>query len=753
MFTNRCLLTAVVLAVSPMTASGQSDNYWLVKEVTGRWEYRVGTEQPRQLTGGYEVLEPKGEVRCLDAGVSRCELRYLIDPRSDTTRPLPVRLGQSGQWVSLKTLKPPPPPVLPATSSELAARFGRVTRAGGSRAASACGGDFPLRAPTCGENIDPATFTVRWPESTSGSVAILVERADGQPALFRGTAEAADAQFADDKLTDFLRSIQSQSESVDITVRVMAQGGRSAVRLVHIPPTGRTAEFAARVKAVGIRSDATRTVTLMLLAMEESMWSRAAEQASKLVKLAGTSPSLLEYAVVGLCQSDYAEEKALLRKSVAAKRYDEICPSDSTPETAGSVPAPAATDNISRATPSKTRIGIALLIGNSEYWNMPLNSVRNDLRGLGGTLESLGFVVTTTENLRTPRHFIEALDDVLKKEIATPDDLLLVYYSGHGVQLDGKAHLLSTGVSAAARVAEDLRDNAQSAEDLLARMERSIPGRRVLIVEACRNDILSTRSSATQGARGGFAFQQDDVPNTFVMFANKPGLPAAVRTDYGLMGPFTEALVYALQNSTGEIADVYKMAEKKAIEISPGQEPMMYQSKTVDEVVLARHSLRLQDTRAKELLNGAEPLYRDRAWEEFRATVLRGRALASDPNIQQRLTSEAEFAGLVMEAKALEETQKWADAAAKWQAAHELFARREWVSMNAAVAWLLADNLTRAVHTLADMANRTESELTRQAKQMLAELTQAFPALEAEAVRASRETTKVPVGAEFEFIR
>ena len=37
------------------------------------------------------------------------------------------------------------------------------------------------------------------------------------------------------------------------------------------------------------------------------------------------------------------------------------------------------------------------------------------------------------------------------------------------------------------------------------------------------------------------------------------------------MGPFTEALMYALENSTGEILDVYDMAATKTAAISPGR--------------------------------------------------------------------------------------------------------------------------------------------------------------------------------------
>jgi hypothetical protein len=745
------LLGVLVVAACPASLAGQSDNYWLIVQVTGQWEYRIGDEEARQLTGEYEPLSPAGQVRCLEPDVSTCELRYLASARSKETQRLAVRLGPGKQWVALKGLKPPPLPVLPASSAELATKFGRVTRAGGSRAASACGGDFPLKAPKCGENIDPATFTIRWPPTVSQTIAVLVDRVDGQSNLFRGTASGAAGSFSDSRLTSFLRAAQSPTEPVDITVRVMAEG-KSAVRLVRIPPAARTIAFEARVKTIGLRSDTARAITLMTLAMEESMWSRAAEEATRLVALAGSSLNLLEYALVGLCQSDFADERARLVKYIPARRYGEICAAEAASLTTTAAPpaVPAADENAAPSAPAKSRLGIALLVGNSDYWNLPLNSVKNDIRGMEDSLKSLGFVVTTKENLRNPRQFSEALDEVLKRENATPDDVLLLYYSGHGVQLDGKAHLLTTGVSGAARVAEDYRDNAQSAEDLLSQMERSIPGTRILIVEACRNDLFSTRPASASGAKGGFAFQQDDVPNTFVMFANKPGLPAAVRSDYGLMGPFTEALVYALESSAGAIQEVYEVAADKAREISPGQDPVLYRSKSVGPVTLTRQTSKVQDSRAKELLNSAEPLYRDRAWEQFRATVQRGKALASNQQVQQRLSKEVEFATLVMNAAASQKSLQWTAAAEQWQKAYELFVRREWAGINAAVAWLLADEPARAVGTLAGLAAQSDTEVARQARQMLAELTEVFPALAAEAQRVSGQTTRVPAGAEFE---
>jgi hypothetical protein len=368
-------------------------------------------------------------------------------------------------------------------------------------------------------------------------------------------------------------------------------------------------------------------------------------------------------------------------------------------------------------------------------------------------LTAAGFDVIVRENLKGPRQFIDALDETLRDSHANSDDLLLVYYSGHGVQIDGKAQLLGTGVSATPQVTDDIRANAQSAEGLLAHMERAIPATRILVVEACRDTFFSSpRGPDGQAPRAGFAFQQDDVPNTFVMFANKPGLPTPARSDYGLMGPFTESLLYALHNSTGEILDVFVVAAAKTAEMSPGQEPVLHRSRLIERVVLKPGGQELQDTRARDLLNAAEALYRERAWEPFLDMVGRGKVLASSPELQQRLSREVDFATHVREAETLENRRAWSDAATRWQKAADLFQAREWVAMKSAVAWLMADDLPRGVQSLAVLGAQSDSAAALQAKALVGDLLKAFPALEAEARKAAQGAAKAS-GVEFELIK
>jgi hypothetical protein len=755
MNSGRCVLAALLLLASPLAAALQEDTSRLITRAGGRWEERDAGGRTHRLNGKYDCLRPNGDVRCLEADVSRCELRYLTGPASTATRRLPVRIDRSGQWMRLRGLPPPPAPVLATTAAALARHFTRYTKPGGSRSGSGCGGDFPLHAPACGETLDVSGFKVRWPaaDGAAGNLLLLVERVDGSPAVFRRTPPLASGEFGDADLTRFLLTHQSKGgEAVDVTVRVRANDGRSAVRLVRIPPSSRTEEYESRVAQIVVADPLAKAVNMVSLAMEEGMWSRAAQEALPLIDLAAGSPDLLEYAVAGVCQSDLEDAKSRIRKLVADETWTAICGTASVPA-APAMPPPVEAAAAGEEVPARTRLGVALLIGNWDYWNLPLNSVKSDLQNMKEALEAASFDVTVRENAKTPRQFLDALDDTLKEHKAGSEDVLLVYYSGHGVQLDGKAHLLGTGVSANAQVAEDVRANAQSAEGLLAEMERSLPGARVLVVEACRDSFATAAKGADgRAVRAGFAFQQDDVPNTFVMFANRPGLPSPARSDFGLMGPFTESLIYAMQNSSGEILEVFDVASRKTTEISAGQEPVMHRSKSIGPLFLKRTDAAPQDNRARDLLNAAEPLYRSRAWDDFLAAVDRGRVLAAAPDLRERFSRETGFARRVKEAEELETTRKWSEAADKWQAAAAIFPARQWALMRAAVAWLLAGDLTRATRPLGMLAAQPEGDAAAQARQLLADLVKAFPDLEGEARKAGQDAV-VAAGPEFEQVK
>jgi hypothetical protein len=284
-FSLSSLLAALIAVASPAAGQGQSQsqsqsqggNYWLITQATGHWEYRVGAGQPRRLTGGYDYLVPAGQVRCLESDVRRCDLQYLSGA-TKATRKLPVPLQPGGVWVSLKGLTAPPPPVLPATSQDLATKMRRFTRPGGSRAASGCEGDLPLEAPSCGENIDVSDFRIRWtpsPGAAGRRLALIVEKADDKSRRYRETLVESSGEFGSERLNEFLREVQGHTDPTDIVVNVI-DGSRSALRLVHIPPSSQTDDYKAIVNQIASPDPVVRAVSVMALALDRDMWSRAA---------------------------------------------------------------------------------------------------------------------------------------------------------------------------------------------------------------------------------------------------------------------------------------------------------------------------------------------------------------------------------------------------------------------------------------------------------------------------------------------
>ncbi|MBQ2820358.1 MAG: caspase family protein, partial [Thermoguttaceae bacterium] len=130
----------------------------------------------------------------------------------------------------------------------------------------------------------------------------------------------------------------------------------------------------------------------------------------------------------------------------------------------------------------------ALLIGVNEY-NKPISSLKfcmNDMKHLAETFEAIGFqreniTLMTDEsasNLRPTRANILNQVEMLC-EMMSPEDLLIIAFSGHGVMVDGKAYLCPGDA------------NAENADSLVSRdwvyeqLETSQAAQKLMIVDAC----------------------------------------------------------------------------------------------------------------------------------------------------------------------------------------------------------------------------------------------------------------------------
>jgi uncharacterized caspase-like protein len=179
---------------------------------------------------------------------------------------------------------------------------------------------------------------------------------------------------------------------------------------------------------------------------------------------------------------------------------------------------------------------VALVIGNSSYIHAPaLDNPVNDVTAVSVMLEGAGFqVVETRNNLDNT-----AMRRVIREFSAkTRDaDVAVVFYAGHGLEVDGINYLIPTDAKLANDI--DVEDEAISLDRVLRVLEpaRSL---RLVILDACRdNPFVKTmkRTLASRSFGRGLAGVEPAMSNTLIAFAAKAGSTA--NDGDGAHSPFT----------------------------------------------------------------------------------------------------------------------------------------------------------------------------------------------------------------------
>lgn len=153
---------------------------------------------------------------------------------------------------------------------------------------------------------------------------------------------------------------------------------------------------------------------------------------------------------------------------------------------------------------------VAFVVGIGTYDTLPddkqLKNSVHDAEGVSAKLTEIGFQVTKAFNL-TRQGFYEKWLDVLND--LTEEDTLVLFYSGHGVQIRQQNYLLPRDIPRIDRQREDLvTSQAISLTDVLndltqGRGDKPPPKRAVVIIDACRdNPFLLSGSKGMKVASG-----------------------------------------------------------------------------------------------------------------------------------------------------------------------------------------------------------------------------------------------------------
>ena len=141
---------------------------------------------------------------------------------------------------------------------------------------------------------------------------------------------------------------------------------------------------------------------------------------------------------------------------------------------------------------------LALVIGNANYDKGELKNPVNDARLIASTLDSLNFDVILKENIETRSSFIRAVREFGTKR---PDyDVAIVYYAGHGIQVDDENFLLPTKEEFFSE--EDVLDFALSVQNIMRYLKSQTNQVNILILDACRDNPFESTWKSTRSLKG-----------------------------------------------------------------------------------------------------------------------------------------------------------------------------------------------------------------------------------------------------------
>jgi uncharacterized caspase-like protein len=235
------------------------------------------------------------------------------------------------------------------------------------------------------------------------------------------------------------------------------------------------------------------------------------------------------------------------------------------------------------AQPAWATTRVALVIGNSQYRNVPqLPNPDNDAAAFAQTMRQAGFDVVDARHDLTGADMRRALRDFGDR--ARHADMAVIYYAGHGIEVEGTNYLIP--VDAVLQRDTDVYDEAVSLDRVLVAVE-SAKQLRLVILDACRdNPFNKTMKKVSMRSIGrGLAKVEPTSPNTLIAYAAKAGSTAADGDNKH--SPFTSALVRHIATPGLDVRKAFGFVRDDVLKVTNNrQEPYVYGSLGGEDVPL-----------------------------------------------------------------------------------------------------------------------------------------------------------------------
>jgi formylglycine-generating enzyme required for sulfatase activity len=226
---------------------------------------------------------------------------------------------------------------------------------------------------------------------------------------------------------------------------------------------------------------------------------------------------------------------------------------------------------------------VALVIGNSKYQHeSPLANPANDAAGVAAALKAIKFddveVVLDADLI--------ALQSALARFARRADgaEVALVYYSGHGIEVDGRNYLVPT--SAKLMDAADVDFEAVPMDLVVSAADRA-RSVKLIVLDACRNNPFAARMIQRQGRRsvGRGLAPVNATTGMLVAYSARAGT-VAEDGPAGGMSPFTQAFTRHVGAPATEVRLMLGRVRDDVVRATGRQEPFTYGSLGGDAIYL-----------------------------------------------------------------------------------------------------------------------------------------------------------------------
>ncbi len=211
---------------------------------------------------------------------------------------------------------------------------------------------------------------------------------------------------------------------------------------------------------------------------------------------------------------------------------------------------------------------LALVIGQSAYRTVTvLPNPANDAKAMSQLLGDAGFEVTAAADL-SQKDINEKVGEFAAKVAAKgPDTVALVFYAGHGLQIDGENYLVPVDVDL--KRESDIPLQAVRLNDVLNTLN-SVPTKmRILMLDACRNNPFAAIKK-TAGHGLALVDTKTGAPGTFLSYSTSPG--AEAEDGNGIDSPYTTALLKVAREPGLSIEEAFKRVRVSVNKATEGRQ-------------------------------------------------------------------------------------------------------------------------------------------------------------------------------------